>query len=127
MKAGIPVIRINRQQGERMMSVESLVQDINRCKVMLALPAYSHSFTTRPTECMACGVPIVVPYLADFARCNEAQWEHQPHYYQENDIDSLLAAISTARQDDPQAILREARERHALEIRLKRIIETVKP
>ena len=57
--AGIPVTPIIRVKCERRHSFELLARDICRCWVMLALPAYSHSFTTRPTEVFACDVPIV--------------------------------------------------------------------
>lgn len=125
LNAKIPVTRIERVQCERRHSVELMVRDINHCKVMLALPAYSHSFTTRPLECFACGVPLVVPRLADFAQCNEAQWNVHPHYYDENNLDTLMTAVIEAMADNPAKLVKEAFERHSLEIRLQRIIDVV--
>jgi glycosyltransferase involved in cell wall biosynthesis len=124
--AGIKVHRIERIVTERIRMNEILIHDINQCKMILALPAYSHSFTTRPLEVMACGVPIVVPHMADFARCNEEQFSYSPAYYDEHDPQSLKRAISEAYQIDPACILREVQEFHTLEIRLQKIIDTMK-
>lgn len=123
-ESGIPITRIEKASGDRAASTRRLVQDINRCKMILALPSSSHSFTTRPAEVMACGVPLLVPYLPDFARCNEEQWVDGPIYYKEDNLESLKAAIETARQKNPQDILREARE-HKLSIRLRIMLETM--
>ncbi len=123
--AGIQVTRIDRELCERVESNQRLVQAINRCRMILALPSYSHSFTTRPVETMACGVPLVLPCLPGFARCNESQWKCGPSYYFEGDIESLRYAIESARAQSPRDILCEVLTRHSLEIRIQKIIDTV--
>lgn len=125
-KAKIPIYPIARVDCERRYSFELLARSISSCRAILALPSYSHSFTTRPTEAMACGVPICVPYLEPFARGNEKQWVNWPPcYYKPDSLDSLMEAIISAYCLKPADILDEIISYHRLEIRLQKIIDEV--
>lgn len=90
---------VDFKEFEYINSVDQLVDEFNRYKISINLPAVFQGFTTRVFESLACGCTLISPKPVQVEEQNLFSDNYHLLYYDENDPEEFLRKIEYAVND----------------------------